>query len=772
MGSSPVSPTIPILVTTRSGAGRADSGSEASSQVGNPPQSSTGLNVPNPEMLLEATTEGRRKSPRLAELEKRTAIPGTALDATHAEPESRSEPRPESKQKLPVGILPALTPRDTDTSQRASIEAHPGTGASHGQPNSTQRDYPLVNGRGVPDEAEQATPVTPFNPPRLGQLLDRARALQDTPQNIIEEEEGASSDATLDPDLSPREPDHPDLLEGGMGPEWYDDAVSLTTVMAIPLSAEQWEEAKGRGVLSGVDGKIRGFDPELSFPPRWADILVVVDVALCVEEGINIFRDSQGLYTHGSTSRGILVPRYFTFALEVATGERVFPDMPPDQGGMEEDIPVTEEFNDPTSVDPGDIPRFRFQRDLPVEERLSFHRLAPPLRAGRHTPYANPVPVEENDSDLGRGEDTSPIPVMERDWAEQYAESPYWGKYWLPTQDPTADWPAGVRLNGGKMYWAGRLCVPENLCLSLVSAYHQEWGHMGVNRLVRELRLRLEFPTGFSAQKLATQVKKSCGVCQKSEPPNWKVAQKIDMTPVPPKIFFSVSIDIFSLPTVEWEGSEFDCLVLCVDRLSGWMVAKPSMKLGLTAEKAAHLMLDDGWNIFGIPSIVTSDQGPHFVGIWWKTMCQRLGVRQVFSQAHRPQANGRAEVAGKHLIMTLRKLNAEKAINWMEALPHTLRLIHDTSGPSGLSPYQIVFGRERNLGGLPWEGSEWAEEAEDFFGRMRELDREVASILDTQHTQVKDRVNRDKRDSHPFKVGQLVLLARPKQVWGNKMRTW
>ena len=70
-----------------------------------------------------------------------------------------------------------------------------------------------------------------------------------------------------------------------------------------------------------------------------------------------------------------------------------------------------------------------------MEERRSFRKLATPLRAGRHTPYANPVPVEENDSDLGRGEDTSPIPVLERDWADQYAESPYWSKYWLPTQD-------------------------------------------------------------------------------------------------------------------------------------------------------------------------------------------------------------------------------------------------------------------------------------------------------------------------------------------------
>ena len=261
-------------------------------------------------------------------------------------------------------------------------------------------------------------------------------------------------------------------------------------------------------------------------------------------------------------------------------------------------------------------------------------------------------------------------------------------------------------------------------------------------------------------------------MCQKTEPPNWQVAQKIDMTPIPPKIFFSVSIDIFSLPPTEWEGREYDCVLLCVDRLSGWMVAKPSIKLGLTAERAAHLMLYDGWNLFGVPSIITSDQGPQFVGSWWKTMCRRLGIRQAFSQAHRPQANGRAEVAGRQLIMVLRKLHAEKAVNWVEALPHALRLLHDVSGPSGFTPYQIVFGRDRNLGGIPRRGSEKGEEAEDFFDRMRQLDREVAGVLDALHQKEKDRVNQDRRASHPYRVGQLVWVARPKQVGGNKIQTW
>jgi hypothetical protein len=244
------------------------------------------------------------------------------------------------------------------------------------------------------------------------------------------------------------------------------------------------------------------------------------------------------------------------------------------------------------------------------------------------------------------------------------------------------------------------------------------------------------------------------------------------MTPIPPRLFFSVSIDIFSLPSTVWEGQEFDCVVLCVDRLSGWMVAKPSQKLGLTSEKAAHLMMDDGWNIFGVPSIVTSDQGPQFAGMWWKTMCQRLGVRQAFSQAHRPQANGRAEVAGRQLITILRKLHAERAINWVEAMPHALRLIHDSEGPSGMSPYQIVFGRDRNLGGLPKKHPDEAEAAVEFLDRMRTLDEEVANILNDLHNKEKEKVNQDRRSGHDFQVGQLVWVVRPKPLGGHKLQTW
>ena len=55
-----------------------------------------------------------------------------------------------------------------------------------------------------------------------------------------------------------------------------------------------------------------------------------VNVPLCSADGLHIFRDSSGLYTHGSTLRGILAPKYFEKAIDLQMGAQIFPeDVPP-----------------------------------------------------------------------------------------------------------------------------------------------------------------------------------------------------------------------------------------------------------------------------------------------------------------------------------------------------------------------------------------------------------------------------------------------------------
>ena len=141
-------------------------------------------------------------------------------------------------------------------------------------------------------------------------------------------------------------------------------------------------------------------------------------------------------------------------------------------------------------------------------------------------------------------------------------------------------------------------------------------------------------------------------------------------------------------------------MIVCVDRESGWMMVSSFQSKGLTTEKAATDMFTKWWLPFGISSIITSDQGPQFAGSFRKTLCALFGVRSAYSQAYNPQANGRAEVAGKIFKTFLRKIAEEEHECWVQLIPHVLCKYHDIPGPTGLSPYQINFWVSSSLGSV------------------------------------------------------------------------
>ena len=175
--------------------------------------------------------------------------------------------------------------------------------------------------------------------------------------------------------------------------------------------------------------------------------------------------------------------------------------------------------------------------------------------------------------------------VLDEDWTDKYEEDLHWAGEWDAVTQPSegVSWPEGRKLFRGKLYVFEKLAVPDELTLAVVSAQHVAAGHVGVDRLVAEINRRFVFSPGTRTLEVATRVKRGCGICQASEPPNWPLKTQIDMTPIPSRIMTSVCIDIFSLDPVGWRGETFDCIVLCVDRHSGWMVAQPSRKDGLTA---------------------------------------------------------------------------------------------------------------------------------------------------------------------------------------------
>ena len=397
---------------------------------------------------------------------------------------------------------------------------------------------------------------------------------------------------------------------------------------------------------------------------------------------------------------------------------------------------------------------FKFWHQMSPEEQAE--RRSKRSWGGRGGRRASPSP----DASLPVLPPEDKSPVMDQCWDDAYEYSDLLGDWWRATKNSGSPWPGGVQLHYGKMYWQGRLCVPESVALRVLWDFHSAAGHIGINRMLRELHLRYAIPDTVPVQTVVKAIRKGCPVCQAAEPPHFAREGIQEPFPVPERLMHSVCLDVFSMVPTNWQGEDYDCILLCVDRLSGWMVACPTTKLGLSSSRAAHLLLEKGWEPFAVPATVHSDCGSQFIGDWWKTMCSRLGIHHTYSQPHRPRANGRAERAGQQLLSILKKLHLEHGINWVESLPRALRIHHDTIGESGYSPYEIVFGRTRMVPGIPYTPDRVCEDASDFMSRMEHVDQMVAQRMHEVHLQSSALVNKRKVEREAYLVGSLVWLLK------------
>ena len=292
------------------------------------------------------------------------------------------------------------------------------------------------------------------------------------------------------------------------------------------------------------------------------------------------------------------------------------------------------------------------------------------------------------------------ISVWGMEWNPEYQKCPKWGEIWKRVINPengsskgqeSTNWPEDIKFLGEKLFFQEKLCIPLSMQEILIKEYHVFLCHIGCARLWENLENKYAWADLGKAKKFTMTVLNKCPTCQACVRAKTMRAP-INFTIIPNTIMTSVALDLFHMPTVMFEGEKFDMMAVCIDRHSGWIIAVTCQNRGLTGAKVAKAMLQQ-WRPFGIPSVITTDQGSHYVAAWWETMCARLGIRHAVSQAYHHQANGRAERAGQQLLEILRKLKAHDKLNWVEALPQTIDRIHDNIGETGESPYRVIFGR-------------------------------------------------------------------------------
>ena len=330
------------------------------------------------------------------------------------------------------------------------------------------------------------------------------------------------------------------------------------------------------------------------------------------------------------------------------------------------------------------------------------------------------------------------------------------------------EWPEGLTEDGDKLFLKDKLLVPENRVEELIDHWHNaQLMHPGRDKMQQQnLKWRFKFPPGYYA--ILDRYCSDCAVCRAAKSPNHSTAGNPVYTAIPEAPMRSVAMDVFAMPEVTVEGETYDCVILAVDRHSGYIVAVPGKKskkkdkkdkhgVGLQAKTVANAMIRHWLTIFDVPAVICSDRGSQFVRTWFKTMCKHMGIRHAKTVAYHSRSNGRAEVAGRQMFEKFRQLHSdEPGRNWYNSLWRVLQVYHNLPGPTGLSLHCILFLRDRVSSTLPWLNH--GKVARDASAMMAEADDTAAKVckaLQDEH---------EKRAKY-FKQGKVQKYALRDTVW-------
>ena len=290
--------------------------------------------------------------------------------------------------------------------------------------------------------------------------------------------------------------------------------------------------------------------------------------------------------------------------------------------------------------------------------------------------------------------------------------------------------------------------------------------HPGRDKMQQDLEWRFKFPQGYYA--ILDKYCSNCAVCRATKSPNHSKAGNPVYTAIPEAPMRSVAMDVFAMPEVTVEGETYDCVIMAVDRHSGYIVAVPGKKskkkdkkdkhgVGLQAKTVANAMIRHWLPIFDVPAVICSDWGSQFVGTWFKTMCKHMGIWHAKTVAYHSRSNGRAELAGRQMFERFCQLHIdEPGRNWYNSLWRVLQAYHDLPGPTGLSPHRILFLRDRVSRTLPWLNH--GKVARDASAMMAEADDTAAKVCKALQDEL------EKRAKY-FKQGKVQKSALRDTVW-------
>lgn len=184
---------------------------------------------------------------------------------------------------------------------------------------------------------------------------------------------------------------------------------------------------------------------------------------------------------------------------------------------------------------------------------------------------------------------------------------------------------------------------------------------------------------------------KNCVDCQES-----KITRHVKLLPAdfvaPNGRFDHVHMDLIGPLSV---CKQYRYCVTIIDRFSRWPEAIPIVDI--TANTVARAFSDCWIARYGVPKVLTTDQGSQFQSQIFNALLQLSGCKRIRTTAYHPSANGMIERWHRTLKAALMCHNSA---NWVDKLSTVLLgLRNHVRIDTGVSPAEFMFGTTLTLPG-------------------------------------------------------------------------
>ncbi|ORD93377.1 POL2 [Enterospora canceri] len=225
--------------------------------------------------------------------------------------------------------------------------------------------------------------------------------------------------------------------------------------------------------------------------------------------------------------------------------------------------------------------------------------------------------------------------------------------------------------------------------------------------------------------------------------------------------FGMIGIDCMGPLPKTAHGNKF--IILCTDYATGWVEGISTKNK--SADNVKRLLWKNIFTRFGPPSEIRCDCGREFTSSLIRDLARDWNCKMRYSAPYAPYSNGRIERTNQSIILKLSKL-LEGKFDWDELLELALFSQRITpNARSGISPYQLVFGREvfERVNTLTLDDKELYELKRAQF--MSNLERIMTK--NELHEQQLEARNKGRSPADDLKENDLVVY-KTKEITNNK----